>query len=55
MVIYTIVVNSIKDLDEEITKSDIQDLTKAIKSIGDAFKIVEAFKQISEQQKRGEG
>ena len=39
-----------KNLDDEITKSDMEELTKAIKSIGESFKIVEVFKRLAEQE-----
>lgn len=41
-----------KNLNNEITKSDIGELTKAIKSIGESFKIVEAFKRLAEQEQK---
>ena len=40
----------IKNLNDEITKSDVEELTKAIKSIGESFKIVEVFKRLAEQE-----
>ena len=42
-----------KDLNDEITKMDVEELTKAIKSIGESFKIVEVFKRLAEQQQNG--
>ena len=41
-----------KNLDDEITKSDLGELTKAIKSIGESFKIVEVFKRLAEQEQK---
>ena len=43
-----------KDLNDEITKSNVEELTKAIKSIGESFKIVELFKQLAEKAKNEE-
>ena len=45
------VVDSVRDLTTEITKNDITELCSSIKSIGDSLKLIEAFKQLSEQQK----
>lgn len=46
------VMNSVKDLFKEINKDDVEQLTKAIKSIGDSVKIVELFKQVLENNKQ---
>ena len=48
------VLDSITDLSKEITKENIEELTKSVKSIGEAFKIVEVFKQLAEKQNNKE-
>lgn len=44
------VLDSITDTSKEITRENIEELTKSVKSIGEAFKIVEVFKQLAEKQ-----
>lgn len=48
---YCVVLDREIDPSKEITKDDITELTKAIKSIGEAMKIVEMFKQLNENNK----